>query len=65
MKLRWAGLRASKPIGRSRGAVNTRSPIFRGQRFGAASKPRRLSDAERRAIEEELRRSGQLQPTQR
>lgn len=42
-----------------RGAVK-RWLIFRGQRFGAASKPRKLSEAERRAVEDEMRRAGRL-----
>lgn len=60
MKFRWQGARVPKPIWRSRGVVNTRSPIFRGQRFGAASRPRRLNEAERVAVENELRREGRL-----
>ncbi len=60
MKMKWQGARVLKSIGPVRGAVNTRSPIFRGQRFGAASKPRRLSEAERRVVEDQMRRAGRL-----
>ncbi len=60
MRMRWASPRPSKPTAMLlRGAVK-RWLIFRGQRFGAASKPRKLSEAERRAVEDEMRRAGRL-----
>jgi hypothetical protein len=60
MRMKWQGLRAPKPIGPARGAINSRAAVLRGQKFGAAGKPRRLSDEEQRAVEDRLRRNGQL-----
>ena len=60
MTMKWASPRPSKPTAMLlRGAVK-RWLIFRGQKFGPASRPRRLSDAERREIEAEMRRTGRL-----
>ena len=60
MKFKWQGARAPRPLGSARGTVMTRAKVLHGSKFGAASKPRRLSEAERAAVEDRLRRDGQL-----
>jgi hypothetical protein len=58
--MKWQGLRAPKPIGPARGAINLRASVLRGQSFGAATKARHLNPDECKAIEDRLRHEGQL-----
>jgi hypothetical protein len=59
MKMKFFGIRAPRP-GPARGAVGTRAKVLHGSKFGAANKGRRLNEAERRSVEDQLRRAGQL-----
>jgi hypothetical protein len=59
MKMKWHGARAPKP-GPVRGPVSTRARVLRGGTYGRANKGRRLSEDERRLVEDQLRRTGQL-----
>jgi hypothetical protein len=60
MKMKWQGARSPRPIAPARGSVMTRARVLHGSKFGAASKPRQLSGEERRAVEAQMRRDGQL-----
>jgi hypothetical protein len=60
MKMKWQGARAPKP-GPVRGPVSTRAArVLRGGTYGRANKGRRLSEDERRLVEDQLRRAGEL-----